>query len=550
MPAIEPDLFHKIAPHEQPYVEFLNTLFYEGAKRRAADVHMLWEARETTIHFGVSGALQHYATVPNHFAKHLDEKIRARSDISESERRSPVDSRFQLRYEDRTIDCRISIVPTITGQKMVCRLNDDSETITSLDEIWMTPMNRQVLLDILGEESGIFLVCGPTGSGKSTTLYAAIGFLHDGTRSIYTLENPVEKIIAGITQVNINASLTFELGLRAGLRQAPKVMLIGEIRDAETAKIAIQAANTGHLILATVHANNAPAALTRMRDLGVDPKSLASALRGVLSQRLVDCLREDPGRATREPSETEMEWMERAGIHHEGLRFPANVSKDDFSGRMPVMELLRADERITKAIMADGGEMPIFNAAMRQVQYETMAQASTRTAAAGFTTLEKAMKLDREAPIAPETKRLGQILVELGYASPEEMFAVAQKQVEIRKKGKVRRIGEILIADGICTPQEIVEAIGYTEGAPDMIKYFVLTGKLTSTLITEVENRWRRDHAGQSLFQLYIELKHLSQEDFNEPSFLQFNGRRLVRPAASVGSPGNAATTAADAVAV
>jgi general secretion pathway protein E len=550
MPAIEPDLFHRIAPHEEPYVAFLNDLFYEGAKRHAADVHMLWESRETTIHFGVSGALQHFATVPNEFAKHLDDKIRARSSISESERQTTVDSRFQLRYSDRTIDCRVSIVPTITGQKIVCRLNDDSESITSLDEIWMTPMNRRIMLDILAEESGIFLVCGPTGSGKSTTLYAGIGYLHDGTRSIYTLENPVEKIIPGITQVNISTHLTFAQGLRAGLRQAPKVMLIGEIRDIETAQIAIQAANTGHLILATVHANNAPAAVTRMLDLGVDPKSLASALRGVLSQRLVETLREDPARAMREATETEVEWMERAGIHHERLLFPVSASPEDFSGRMPVMELLRADERITKAIMSDGGEMPIFNAAMRQVQFETMAQASTRIAAAGFTTLEKAMKLDREAPIAPETKRVGQILVELGYATPEEMFAVAQQQVQMRHEGKVKRFGEILIAEGICTPREVVEAIGYTEGAPEMMRYFVLTGKLKSTLVTEVEQRWRREHVGESLFNLYVELNYLTQEDFNEPSFLHFKGRRLARPAAPVVRTGNATTAAVDAVAV
>lgn len=546
MPAIEPDLFFNVSAHEEKYVKFLNDMFYEGAKRGAADVHMLYEPSATTVEFGVSGKLQRYRVLDNEFSKHLDDKLRARANMSTSDRHTPLDGRMQLRYHDRTLDCRMSIVPTMTGQKMVVRLADSSTSVATLDEIWMTDLNRHCLMDILNEPEGIFVVCGPTGSGKSTTLYAGIDYLHDGTRNIFTLEHPVEKIIPGITQVNINTHITFAKGLRAALRQAPKIILIGEVRDEETADIAIQAANTGHLILITVHANNAAMAVTRLLDLGIDPKTLASSLRGVLSQRLVERLSPNPDRAMRNPTEIEMEWMERAGIHHEGLMFPADITGEDYGGRMPVMEMFKADDRVRKAIMSMGGEMPIFNAAMRQPQFETMAQASIRLAAAGMISIEQAMTLDREEPQAPETKRLGQVLVELGFANPEQTFAAAEKQDKLRKTGLVRRIGQILVEDGVCTPLQIIEAVGFTEGAPEMMNHFVMKGRVTSDVANQMEKLWRSERVGESLFHLYLEHKHLTVEDFNEPSLLQFSGRRVVRAARTFSIAGHKPASAVE----
>jgi general secretion pathway protein E len=373
----------------------------------------------------------------------------------------------------------------------------------------------------------LFLVCGPTGSGKSTTLYAALLELHDGSRHILTLEQPVERVIPGITQVNINQHISFASGLRTALRQAPNAILVGEIRDVETAMIAIQAANTGHIVLATVHANTSAMAITRLIDMGVDPQTLADALRGVLSQRLIDKLIPDPTRELREPNEAEIDWMERAGIHHQGLHFPSNLKESDFFGRLPVMEMLRADSAVRSAILSLSGELSIFNAAMRQSQFETMAQASVRLAANGLTSIERAMKLDRDDPPTPEVKRLGQVLVELGYATPEQTFAAAERQTMLRKQGMVRRIGQILVEDGVCSSQQVVAAIGFTLGAPEMIKYFITTGRITHGLALEVENKWRQDRAGHSLFELYIELNHLTREDFNDPSLIQYLGRRI-----------------------
>ncbi|ABO59635.1 Flp pilus assembly complex ATPase component TadA (plasmid) [Burkholderia vietnamiensis] len=538
----EPDLFFPTGSHDRAAADYLNGMFLRAAQRRAADVHMLFESDTTLVQYGISGGLVEVDRVSNSLAKQLDDKLRARANIAASDRHTALDGRLRLKFEDRIVDGRVSIVPTISGQKIVVRLTDNSESVSTLAEIEMTPMVRQCLLDILMEPNGIFLVCGPTGSGKSTTLYAAIMELHDGTRNIYTLENPVEKIIPGITQVPINQHMTFAGGLRAGLRQAPNVMLVGEIRDLETAMIAIQAANTGHLVLATVHANNSGMAVTRLLDMGLDPKTIADALRGVLSQRLVDKLTPNPERLMREATEAEMHWMENAGIHHAGLRFPANVTEEDYAGRMPVMEIFRADGRVREAILSRGGEIDVFNAAMRQVQFETMAQASTRLAAAGFTTLERAMKLDRDEPPVPEIKRLGQVLVDLGCATPEQTFAAAEQQVELRKRGKVRRIGQILIETGVCTAQQVIEAIGFTEGAPEMIRYFVLNGRVSQSLSIEVEARWRHERAGQSLFHLYFELNHLTQDDFNDPSLIQFFGRRVARTARPYnGSGSNAA---------
>ncbi|WP_432263222.1 GspE/PulE family protein [Cupriavidus sp. TMH.W2] len=544
----EPDLFFATGSHDRNAAEYLNNTFRKAAERGAADVHMLFESEQTLIQYRLSDGLVEIDRIPNSLSKQLDEKLRARANIAASDRHTPLDGRMRLVFDDRTVDARVSILPTIVGQKIVCRLIDDSATVTSLREIKMTTMIRHCLHDILREPNGIFLVCGPTGSGKSTTLYAALDELNDGTRNIITLEQPVEKILQGITQVNINQHITFAQGLRASLRQDPNVILVGEIRDVETAMIAIQAANTGHLVLATVHANNSAMAITRLLDMGVDGQTLADALRGVLSQRLIDTLPIDKSRAMRDPTEAEVDWMERAGIHHSGLRFPANVNEDDFAGRMPVMEMIRVDAAVRAAMLSMSGEMAVFNAAMRQAQFETMAHASSRLAAAGLTTLERAMKLDREDAEAPEVKRLGQVLVELGFATPNETFAAAERQADLRKHGKIRRIGQILVDEGICTVQEVIRAVGFTQGAPELVRFFVTNGKITHDLAMEMEARWRVERAGQSLFNFYIELKHLTEEDFNEPSLLQYNGRRVARTAYDVHSAG-VSTAGADAIA-
>ncbi|WP_425953161.1 ATPase, T2SS/T4P/T4SS family [Ralstonia pseudosolanacearum] len=546
----EPDLFFATGNHDRAAAEYLNKTFLQAAVRKAADVHILFESEQTLIQYRLSGDLEEVDSVPNAFSKLLDEKIRARANLSAADRHIPLDGRMRLIFDDRTVDVRVSIVPTIIGQKIVCRLMDESVSVTSLREIQMTKILRHCLQEILGEPNGLFLVCGPTGHGKSTTLYAAIDELNDGTRNIFTLEHPVERIIAKITQVPISQHITFASGLRAGLRQDPDVILVGEIRDAETANIAIQAANTGHLVLATVHANNSAMAITRLLDMGVDPQTLADALRGCLAQRLVDTIPHDPNREMRDPTEAEIEWMECAGIHHYGLRFPANVAKEEFTGRVPVMEMIRADSAVKEAMLAQNGEIAMFNAAIRQPQFETIAQAAVRLAASGQTTIEKVMKLDRVEAMAPEVKRLGQVLVALGYATPEETFTAAEHQVELRKQGKVRRIGQILVEEGICTIQEVIEAIGYTEGAPDLSRYFVTTGKISHDLAAQVELHWRTDRAGQSLFNLYIELNHLTKDDFNDPSLLQYHGRRIARAANTVYGPGSLAIANAVAASV
>jgi general secretion pathway protein E len=528
----EPDLFFNTGTHDRAAAEYLNDMFSRAAVRRAADIHMLYEAEGTTIQYGISGSLHWVDHIDHNFAKQLDEKLRARANIAASDRHKPLDGRLRLKFPDRAVDVRVSILPTLTGQKIVCRLMDNTASVASLDEIEMTPMARSCLEDILQEPNGLFLVCGPTGSGKSTTLYAALQHLNNGKRNILTLEQPVEKVLPGLTQVNINQHISFAEGLRAALRQAPHVILVGEIRDVETAMIAIQAANTGHLVVATVHANNSAMAITRLLDMGVDVQTLADALRGVLSQRLVEILRPDPERGTRAPTEAEVDWMEVAGIHHAGLKFPAGVQETDYEGRMPVMELIRADAAVRAAMLAMSGEMAVFNAAMRQSQFETMAQAVTRMAAAGLTSIEKAMQLDRAEALAPETKRVGQVLVELGHITPEEAYAAAVRQIELRKGGKVRRLGQILVEEGICTAREVIRAVGYTQGAPELVRYFITTGKVSADLAKEMETRWRQERTSCSLFDLYIEHKHLTEEDFNEPSLLFFNGRRVVRPAA------------------
>jgi type IV pilus assembly protein PilB len=274
---------------EAPVVTFVNSMISKAVNEGASDIHIEPEEHSLSIRFRIDGVLHEQTSPPKQYQSAIISRIKILSKLDISESRKPQDGRIQMRMDAKRIDFRVSSLPTVYGENIVMRILDTSNIRLGLEQIGFQEPLLSKFKALLERPNGIILVTGPTGSGKTTTLYSAISTINDPQLSIVTIEDPVEYRLPGIrqTQVNMKVDLTFANGLRAILRQDPDIIMIGEIRDTETAQIAIQASLTGHLVLATLHTNNAAGAVTRLLDIGVEPFLLASSIIGVLAQRLV-----------------------------------------------------------------------------------------------------------------------------------------------------------------------------------------------------------------------------------------------------------------------
>ncbi|RMH30014.1 MAG: type II secretion system protein GspE [Planctomycetota bacterium] len=274
---------------QTPVIRLVNMILFEALRRRASDVHIQPLESALLIRYRVDGLLVDAFSPPLSLAAAISSRLKVMAELDIANRHSPQDGQTTVRIGARKIDIRLSCVPTIFGERLVLRLLDQSQTQLSLDALGMTPQMQDALVDLVERPSGIVLVTGPTGSGKTTTLYAALERIDRGSRNVMTIEDPVEYHLDSIAQVQVNPKrgVTFATGLRALLRQDPDVILVGEIRDTETAHLAVQASLTGHLVLATLHTNDAPSAVSRLQDIGVEPYLISSSLLAVLGQRLL-----------------------------------------------------------------------------------------------------------------------------------------------------------------------------------------------------------------------------------------------------------------------
>ena len=274
---------------DAPVVKFVNLMIVQAVADGASDIHIEPEENSLAIRFRVDGVLRKQTAPPKQFQSALISRIKILAKLDISETRKPQDGRIQIKMENKRVDIRVSCLPTVYGENIVLRLLDTSNILIGLEQIGFEKELLEKYKGLLFRPNGIVLVTGPTGSGKTTTLYSSLSTINDPSKSIVTIEDPVEYRLPGIrqTQVNPKVDLTFATGLRSILRQDPNVIMVGEIRDVDTAQIAIQAALTGHLVLATLHTNNAAGAVTRLLDIGVEPFLLASSIIGVLAQRLV-----------------------------------------------------------------------------------------------------------------------------------------------------------------------------------------------------------------------------------------------------------------------
>ncbi|MFJ4142193.1 GspE/PulE family protein [Pseudomonas sp. NPDC089734] len=341
--------------NDAPVIRLINGLFGEALRLRASDIHVETFEASLVIRLRIDGHLREVLRPPRALSTMLVSRIKVMARLDIAEKRQPQDGRITLRSAGREVDIRVSTLPGIHGERVVMRVLDKQASLLDLSNLGMPPEVEQGLRACLQRPNGIVLSTGPTGSGKTTTLYASLNSLNDGSCNILTVEDPVEYAITGIGQTAINpkAGMTFANGLRAILRQDPDVIMLGEIRDRETAQIAVQASLTGHLVLSTLHTNSAVGAVTRLRDMGIEPFLIASTLKGVLAQRLVRHLCHCAVAQPLQQAER-MLWPELSGLtesfHPQGCDA---CQGSGYDGRMGLYEFIELDAGLI-ALLYDG----------------------------------------------------------------------------------------------------------------------------------------------------------------------------------------------------
>ena len=300
---------------QAPIIRLANALIQQAIQDRASDIHVEPQQRSVRVRYRIDGVLGEAMTVPRNLMAALISRLKIMADMNIAERRIPQDGRIEVRHNGKEFDLRVSSVPTPFGEKIVMRILDKTTTMVGLDKIGFSDENQLKVEEMTAQPNGMFLCTGPTGSGKTTTLYSVLHKLNTVGVNITTAEDPVEYQLNGIAQVQMNrkAGLTFATALRAFLRQDPDIIMVGEIRDLETAEIAVEAALTGHLVLSTLHTNDAPSATLRMVDMGLEPYLIAATLMGVLAQRLARKI--DPD--SKEPYEVPAIDLKRFGFQFE-----------------------------------------------------------------------------------------------------------------------------------------------------------------------------------------------------------------------------------------
>ncbi|HLY51797.1 MAG TPA: type II secretion system ATPase GspE, partial [Steroidobacteraceae bacterium] len=352
---------------DAPIIRLINAVFTQAVKENASDIHIEPFENRLVIRFRVDGVLREVLQSKRAVAPLVVSRVKVMSRLDIAEKRLPQDGRISLRVAGRAVDVRVSTIPSGHGERVVLRILDKQAGKLELDSLGMNARTQSAMDELIHKPHGILLVTGPTGSGKTTTLYAALERLNDNTQNIMTVEDPIEYYIDGIgqTQVNTKVEMTFARGLRAILRQDPDVVLIGEIRDLETAQIAVQASLTGHLVLSTLHTNTAAGAITRLRDMGIEPFLLSSSLIGVLAQRLVRVLNPD----TKQPfkaGERERRLLNLAPDEPSPTLYrPGRDAGGGYRGRTGIYELIVVDDAMRTMIHDGVSEQEIERHARR-----------------------------------------------------------------------------------------------------------------------------------------------------------------------------------------
>lgn len=373
-----------------PVVRLINSLIRQALKMGASDIHIEPLENRIRVRVRIDGELQEILTPSKHTQSALVTRVKIIAGMNIAEKRLPQDGRIEMKIDDTVVDLRISVLPTVYGEKIVMRLLDRGNFLKNKKELGFTPENLEIFETILGAPNGVILVTGPTGSGKTTTLYASLNELNKMNKNIITVEDPVEYKIEGINQVQVNskAGLLFSTGLRSILRQDPDIIMVGEIRDEETAEIAVRAAITGHLVISTLHTNDAPSTIMRLQDMGIKPFLIAASVRGIVAQRLVKRVCPNCKEEYR-ASETEKNLL--------GIEFDAALQRGTgcpkcfntgYSGRIAIHEILKVDKAVREAIQR-GKSLDEITKAAEKGGMTTLKENCRELVLCGITTMEE-----------------------------------------------------------------------------------------------------------------------------------------------------------------
>ncbi len=381
-----------------PVVKLVNLIITEGARERAGDIHIEPQEKDVRIRFRIDGVLHEIMRSPKKVQNGIVSRLKILAGMDIAERRVPQDGRFGVNIDSRAIDFRVATLPTIHGEKVVLRLLEKENVLLTLDELGFLPETMERFKSSFTKPYGAILVTGPTGSGKTTTLYGALAILNVPEKNVITVEDPVEYRLPGLNQVQVNvkAGMTFAAGLRSILRHDPDIVMIGEIRDQETALIAVESALTGHLVLSTLHTNSAAAALTRLTEMGVEPFLTSSAVDCIVAQRLARRLCRD----CREEYEPERAALEKVGFPLEGTQIPKlyrakgckKCNNTGYRGRVGVYEALLVSEKVER-LTVDRATADVINKVAVEEGMVTLRQDGFEKVRQGMTSMEEIVRV-------------------------------------------------------------------------------------------------------------------------------------------------------------
>lgn len=385
-----------IVAEDSPIVVLVNQIINDAVVQGASDIHFDPQDNEFRIRFRVDGMLKTERSLPKSMQNMVIARLKIMGNLNITESRLPQDGRIQIQAQMRAIDIRLSTLPTIYGEKVVMRVLDTKNAQISINGLKFSEQNQQKFERMIRKPNGIVLITGPTGSGKSSTLSATLNDLNDEALNIITVEDPVEYQLEGINQIQVReeVGLTFAAGLRSILRQDPDVIMIGEIRDTETAQMATRASLTGHLVFSTLHTNSAIESIDRLKDMGIEPYLITSSLEGIVAQRLVRRVCRDCGR-TRDVTATEQAVLLKYGFHstqvHAGTGCPA-CNHTGYRGRIALHEVFELDEEAKQLILVGAASNEILQNAMKK-GYEPLVHDGLQKALNGLTTIEEVIRV-------------------------------------------------------------------------------------------------------------------------------------------------------------